>query len=127
MSIIKFKVITRRNPSNPTQPQKHYGTIVRPRNVTLDAVAKRIAEISPVNELDTLTSLTTLSRVIPEFLSEGATVELGDLGRLQVTISSEGADSEEDFSKEMVKSCKVRYQPSVKVKETLDRVKFEKE
>ncbi|MCT4645546.1 MAG: DNA-binding protein [Carboxylicivirga sp.] len=123
---IKFKIITRGNPRQPELPKKHYGTIVRPRNVTLETLAKRISEISPVNELDTLTSLTALARVIPEFLSEGATVELGDLGRLQVTISSEGADTEEDFNKKMVKNCKVRYQPSVKVKDTLEAVKFEK-
>ncbi len=126
MAIIKFKIITRGNPRQPELPKKHYGTIVRPRNVTLDTLATRIAEISPVNELDTLTTLTAFSKVIPEFLTEGATVELGDFGRLQVTISSEGADTEEDFSKEMIKNCKVSFQPSVKVKETLKSVKYEK-
>jgi len=124
---IKFKLITRGNPGNPEAPKKHYATIVRPKNVTLETLSKRISEISPVNELDTQTALLTFAKIIPEFLIEGATVELGDLGRLQVSISSEGADTEEDFNKEMVKSCKVSYRPSVQVKETLAAVKFEKE
>ncbi|WP_439183645.1 HU family DNA-binding protein [Carboxylicivirga taeanensis] len=126
MSIIKFKIITRGNPRQPELPKKHYATIVRPRNVTLETLAKRISEISPVNELDTLTTLTALSRVIPEFLTAGATVEMGDLGRLQVSISSEGTDTEEDFSKALIKNCKVSFQPSVKVKETLKAAKYEK-
>ena len=63
---IKYKLITRKNPTQPKEAPKHYATIVRPENVSIEQLAKRVAEVSPVNELDTETTLIALSKVIPE-------------------------------------------------------------
>lgn len=113
-------------PGRPTEPEKFYATIVRPNNVTLETLAKRIAEISPVNELDTELVLHALTRVLLEYLSTGATVELGDFGRLMVNISSNGSDTKEDFNKELIKSNKISYQPSTKVKKVMKGVAYKK-
>ncbi len=123
---MNFKVISRKMPARPTDPKKFYATIVRPNNVTLETLAKRIAEISPVNELDTESVLLALTRVLPEYLSNGATVELGDFGRLMVNINSNGADTQEDFKKELIKSNKISYQPSTKVKKVMKSVEYTK-
>lgn len=53
-----FKIIDRAIPGKPDEPHKFYATIVRPKNVTLDVLSKRIAEISIVSELDTQAVLT---------------------------------------------------------------------
>lgn len=79
--MIKFKSIPRKNPSKPEEAPKHYASIVRLENITIDELAKRTAEMSPVNELDTKTTLMTLAHAVPEYLTKGATVELGDIGR----------------------------------------------
>lgn len=121
-----YKVVAKHIPGKPELPKKHYATIVRPKNVTLDILSNRIAEISPVNQLDTQTVLVAFTKVLPEFLKQGATVELGDLGRLMVNISSGGADTEEDFTDDQIKSNKISYQPSIKVKEVMKAVKYEK-
>jgi predicted histone-like DNA-binding protein len=121
-----FKVIPRKIPGKPEEPQKYYASIVRPKKIELKRLAKRIAEVSPVNELDTETVLTALTRIMPEYLVYGATVELGELGRLQVNISSVGADSEEDFSKDMIKSNKISFQPGMQVKEAMKLVTYDK-
>ncbi len=124
---IKFKLITRKNPSKPEQAPKHYASIVRPEKITIDELSRRVAEISPVNELDTQTALLSLAKIIPEYLANGATVELGDLGRLQVNLSSSGVENEEDFRKELIKSCNVRFQPSVQVKKAMKNVDYKKD
>ncbi len=121
-----FKIISKKMPGRPTEPEKFYATIVRPNNVTLSTLAKRIAEISPVNELDTESVLLALTHVLPEYLSTGATVELGDFGRLMVNISSNGTDTEEEFSKDLIKSNKISYQPSTKVKKVMKDVTYKK-
>ena len=113
-------------PGRPTEPNKYYGTIVRPKNVTLEALARRIAEISPVNELDTESVLNAFVRILPEFLKSGATVELGSLGRFMVTISSEGADTEDDFDKSLIKSNKISFHPGTKVKKEMEKVEYDK-
>ena len=123
---MEFKIISRKIPGKPTEPEKFYATIVRPNNVKLETLAKRISEISPVNELDTKLALQALIFVLPEYLSEGATAELGDFGRLMVTINSKGSDTEEDFSKELIKGITITYYPSTKVKKILKGVDFKK-
>lgn len=121
-----FKVITRKMPGRPNDPVKYYATIVRPNNVSLEVLAKRIAEISTVSELDTQAVLNALTRVLPEYLSTGATVELGNFGRFMVNISSNGAETEEDFSKELIKGNKVSYHPGSSVKEVMENVHYNK-
>ncbi|WP_282039781.1 hypothetical protein [Saccharicrinis aurantiacus] len=121
-----YKVVTKPIPGKPELPKKHYATIVRPKNVTLDVLAKRISEVSPVNELDTQTTLVAFTKILPEFLKEGATVELGDLGRFMVNISSAGADTEEEFKKDLIKSNKISYQPSTSVKKEMKYVEYTK-
>ena len=121
-----YKVIGRKIPGQPNAPEKYYASIVRPKNVTLDTLSKRIAEISPVNELDTKSVLIAFTKVLPEYLVDGATVELGDLGRLMVTLSSSGADAPEDFKSDMIKGNKVSYQMSTEVKKVMKAAEYEK-
>ena len=121
-----FKIIDRPMPGKPAEPHKFYATIVRPRNVALDTLSKRIAEVSPVSELDTLSVLNAFVRILPEYLKEGATVELGDLGRMMVNMSSGGADTAEDFDKNLIKGNKISFHPSTKVKSVLKNVAYNK-
>nr|WP_319399608.1 hypothetical protein [uncultured Carboxylicivirga sp.] len=121
-----YKVISKKIPGKPTEPEKYYATIVRPKNVTLATLAKRIAEISPVNELDTKAVLIAFTKVIPEYWVEGATVELGDLGRFMVTLNSNGADTPEDFKSDLVKGNNVRYQMSTEVKKVMKSAEYSK-
>ncbi len=123
---MNYRIISRKNPSSLTDPEKYYGLIVRPENVSIKKLAKRIAEISPVNELDTESVLNAFVRVLPEYFVEGATIELGELGRLQVNISTSGADTPEDFNSDLIKGVNVRYQAGTSIKKTLKQVEFKK-
>ena len=119
-----YRLITKKIPGKPDAAPKHYAQIVRPKNISLEVLAKRIAEVSPVNDLDTQSVLIAFSKILPEFLADGATVELGDLGYLRVDISSSGADTEEDFDKALIKGNKISYQPSSKVKKVMKQVDY---
>jgi predicted histone-like DNA-binding protein len=121
-----YKIIDRPMPGRPTEPHKYYATIVRPKNITLEALAGRIAEISPVNELFTESVLNAFVRILPEFLKNGATVELGSLGRFMVNMSSEGAATEDDFDKSLIIGNKISFQPGTKVKKEMQKVEYNK-
>jgi len=121
-----YKIISRNLPNKPEESPKYYASIVRPKKATIDVIASRIAEISPVNELDTKAALIAFTKVIPEFLKDGATVELGDFGRFMVNINSNGADNEEDFSGALIKGNKVSYQMSTEMKKVMKNVEYEK-
>jgi nucleoid DNA-binding protein len=65
-------------------------------------------------------------RVVPEFLKEGETVELGDFGRLMVSIKSEGTEKAEDFTKSMIKKSKDTFQPGISIKKEMKTIDFQK-
>ncbi|MFA8436846.1 MAG: HU family DNA-binding protein [Marinifilaceae bacterium] len=121
-----YKLITRPIPGKPEEPSKYYATIVRPKKADIQEIAKRISDVSPVNELDTESVLLAFVRVLPEFLKKGQTIELGDFGRLSVNIRSSGADTEEEFKKDLIKGNKINFAPGVSVKKEMKNVEYEK-
>jgi len=123
---MNYKVITRKNPRDLEAPPKYYAQIVRPPSISLDKLANRISEISPVSDLDIKAVLITLTKVLPEYFIEGATVNMGDLGYFQTTLRSNGADNEDDFSSDLIKGFSVNYNESSQVKEKYKTVKYNK-
>jgi predicted histone-like DNA-binding protein len=123
---MKYKIIPRRNPQDANAVPKYYAQIIRPESITMEKLAKRIAEISPVNELDTQSVLIAFTKVLPEYFIEGATVQLGDLGFFQTTLRSHGSETEEDFTTDLIKGFGVSYRSSTKVKNQYKMVKYTK-
>jgi len=121
---MKYKVIPRKNPRSPEEPQKFYAQIVRPDKISLDELADRISEISPVSKLDTKSVLIAFTQVLPEYFLKGSSIDIGDLGYFQATIKSNGADTEEDFTSDLIKTFKVSYHPSSEVKDKFKAVKY---
>lgn len=74
--------------------------------------------------MDTMAVLEGLLQVIPDLLAEGKIVRLGDLGTFRVTISSEGADTVDDFSINMIKGLNLKFRPRVEFRDQLNSVKF---
>jgi nucleoid DNA-binding protein len=64
--------------------------------------------------------------VLVEHLADGKIVRLGDFGAFQVSVGSEGAETEAKFNASMIKSSKVIFRPGIDLKEMLNNLKFEK-
>lgn len=61
--------------------------------------------------------------VIPEEISNGRTIRLGELGSLYVSTKSEGAETAEKANASLIKSAKVDFRPGpelVKLAKVLD-------
>ena len=123
---MKYKVIPRKNPLDKDAAPKYYAHILRPDPVSIEKLSKRIAEISPVSELDTQSVLIAFTKVLPEYFVEGATVQLGDLGFFQTTLRSHGSEIEEEFTSSLIKGFSVSYRSSPKVKQQYKLVKYQK-
>ena len=123
---LKYKLVQKGNPSNPTAPKKFYGNAVNTGNVTLRALADEIAEISTVGHADTVAVIESLLQLIPRHVTEGKIVRLGDFGSFGVRLSTEGADSETEFNSRMIKSLRMYFRPGAEVKKVLTSTKFEK-
>lgn len=80
--------------------------------VPLHQIAKSISVRSTVHRADVNAVLTVLPEVIMEYLSQGLSVRLGELGSFALRFRSKAAASAEDFTSSNVKKVHIRYTPS---------------
>lgn len=123
---VKYTVSERGNPLRPEQPKKWYANAKSTGDTTLRALSKAIAARSTVSSADTQAVLVALTEVLVEHLAEGKIVRLGDFGAFQVSVSSEGAETEVKFNASLIKNSKVVFRPGVDLKEMLKNLKYEK-
>ena len=84
------------------------------------AVAKRTS----MSEHDTRAVISVLSVLIPEYIKNGHTVHLGDLGIFRLGISSMKEEKQEDVSAESIKAKKIRFLPGIEMKKAITDAKF---
>lgn len=121
---VKLKVVRKRNPFHPNDPDKYYVQAVKSAKVNLDWLARYVSSRSTVSKADCYAVLTACVDAMLEELSRGSIVSLGSLGNFQVSINSSGSDSIEQVSVENVKSAHLNFRPSVEVKEALKNLKY---
>lgn len=97
-------------------------------------VAKRWEQISYENLLEDMVRNTTLHAAearsaldylqesIPRMLETGNSVSLGSLGRLNVTIKSEGSDTEEEATHHKIKDIRVHFIPGKALRNRIRRL-----
>ena len=124
---VKYTVNERGNPLKPEQPKKWYASAKSKGDATLRALGKEIAARSTVSPADTQAVLVALTEVLTEYLADGKIARLGDFGAFQVSIGSEGAETEAEFNASLIKNPKVVFRPGIDLREMLNNLKFEKE
>jgi predicted histone-like DNA-binding protein len=123
---VKYTVTEKSNPQKPEAPKKWYANAKSTGDTTLRTLGREIAARSTVSPADTQAVLVALTEVLTEHLAEGKIARLGDFGAFQVSISSEGAETEDKFNASMVKNQKVVFRAGIDIKEMLNNLKFEK-
>jgi predicted histone-like DNA-binding protein len=122
---MKFKLIEKGNPSQPTAPKKWYPSAVNAGKVTVKDFAKEIAGRSSLTRGDIENVLTNFLEELPTFLKIGMSVQLGDFGTVRLSLSGEGADTPADFNADSIAS-KVVFTPSTELKNALKDTKYER-
>jgi len=122
---MKYKLVSRANPQNRSQ-SKWYAKPVNEGKVTQKAIAADIVELSSLSRGDVSNVIESLLTTIPKYLLMNKSVNLGDLGTLRVSFSSEGVENPEDFNVRMISSLKVVFTPSTEFKAMLEKARFEK-
>ncbi|MFT3738179.1 MAG: HU family DNA-binding protein [Breznakibacter sp.] len=123
---VKYILSEKGNPLKPAEPKKWYASSKSTGSIELKALGKDITQRSTVNHADTLAVLEALTQVLTSRLAEGQIVRFGDFGSFQVSVGSEGAESEDKFHGSMIKTKKVTFRPGPDLKEMLNNLKFEK-
>ena len=70
--------------------------------------------------------LVALESTISECLSNGEIVRLGDLGSLQISLSSKGAPSKEDFNAGLIEKSRILFRPGETLQAMQKTLSFER-
>ena len=99
------------NPGDSEAAKKAYAKAQIGINVSLKTMSKRIASQTTVHRADVMAVLTALVDNIFEVLREGNQVDLGELGKLRLQLSSEGADTLKDFTSDLITGVSIQFVP----------------
>ena len=95
MAIFFVKQQRSTNPSDKNSAKKWYPVAKSTRQVDVHEMSELIADETTLNPKEAEMALAQMSKIAKRMLMEGCTVKLGDWATLHVTLTAEGADTEE--------------------------------
>ncbi|WP_300725366.1 HU family DNA-binding protein [uncultured Bacteroides sp.] len=123
---VTYSVVGRRNPRNQDAPVKFYAQAQARGEMGIRTMAERIQNACTVTRADIMAVLIALSEVVSEGLQNGEIVRLGDLGSLQVSLSSKGAETQDDFTASMISKTRVNFRPGEDLAKALGIMSFQR-
>ena len=123
---VTYSVSPRINPRDKDAAPKYYGHVQASGDISLREMAERIQATCTVHKSDVFAVLVALEDVITDALKSGEIVRLGDLGTLQIGISSKGAATEEDYSETLIKKARINFRPGIALSGILTNLTYAK-
>ncbi len=123
---IKFNVVQKKNPQDLTAAPKWYASAVGDGVTTLQDLAEYAGETSTVSKADILAVLESTLTKVSKDLSNGRIVKVGDYFTLQMSVSSDASDKEEEVISSKIKSAKINFRPGKMFKDMIKLATFSK-
>ncbi len=121
---MKYKLITKENPQDKTAPKKVYASAINAGRFTIKDFAKEISGRSSLTRGDIENVLNNFLDELPTFLKIGMSIQLGELGTMRLSLSSEGSEEKKDFDPSSIKA-KIIFTPSVELKDNISSINYE--
>ena len=123
---VTYSVSPRINPREKDEAPKYYAHVQASGDINIREMSERIQQTCTVHKSDVYAVLVALEDVITDALRGGEIVRLGDLGTLQIGISSKGALTEEDYEESMIKKTRINFRPGSALVGCLSGLSFQK-
>ena len=124
---VTYVLVERKNPLKPAEAPKVYAQAKSSGEFTFRKLGKEIADGSTtVSDTDVMAVLNDLIKIMRRHLENGEIVRFGDFGSFQISIGSQGAESEAKFHSSLIQSPKVAFRPGIDLKEMLNNLKYTK-
>ena len=123
---VTYSVAPRINPRDKEAAPKFYGRVQANGDVNIREMSERIQQSYTVHKADVQAVLLALEDVITDALKGGEIVRLGDLGTLQIGISSKGAETEEDYDVSLIKKARINFRPGLALAGVLTGLTYKK-
>lgn len=122
--MIYIKSLERLNPQDITADKKFYAKAISQGMIDFERLAYLVSNQCTVRESDCYAVLRALEHNIVDELKQGKVVQLGNLGNLQVGVSSIGEIASEDVSSLSVKKAHMNFRAGSSLREMLEIVKY---
>ena len=123
---VKYNVVERVNPRDVEGPRKFYPSIQSSGRMSLRQLSSRISQMCTVSSPDTMAVLESLLTIIPQELSDGNIVELGDFGNFWLRSNADGTEDMDKVNGSNVTNLLPRFNPGKEFKKALASVDFVK-
>jgi len=121
---ILYSKIQRANPQDREAAKKWYIVPNRVQQKSEKEIATALTKNTTLSNGEARMAIDELQSVILSFLLDGYSVQMGDWGSFQITVSSEGAETEEACTTDLVRSVNIRFRPGATMKEALAKATF---
>lgn len=95
----------------------YYARAAYDGETSLEDIAQMVEKISAISYGDVLSVLNTLGSLISIELSNGRIVDLGDLGRMRLTLRSKSVATPDEVKSETVQSSRVIFVPGQAIRQ----------
>ena len=99
---VSYSVVPRKNPAKKDEPAKYYAQAQSAGELDFEELCEAITSRSTCTETDVRASISGILYEAKRSLKAGRIVRLGDLGSLQIGLTSEGAESVKEFATSMI-------------------------
>lgn len=123
---LTYSVVKKKDPTNPTGEGQYYGQAQARGVAGIRELSARIQQMCTVTRADVMAVLIALEDVVSESLSNGEIVRLGELGSLQVSLSSEGVAEKEAYNDSYITKKRILFRSGLTLSNMLETLKFEK-
>ena len=108
---VSYSVVPRKNPAKKDEPVKYYAQAQSAGELDFEELCEAITSRSTCTETDVRASISGILYEAKRSLKAGRIVRLGDLGSLQIGLTSEGAESVKEFATSMIKGAHIIFRP----------------
>lgn len=123
---VKYKVVSKKNPFKPDDDPKYYAAVVSRRTIKVRELAEEIARRSTLSPIDVVAMIEAMLQVIPEKLSDGYNITLGEFGTYSMSLKSRAADLPEKFNSTNIYEKRMVFRTGNFVKNKLANTGLEK-
>ncbi len=125
--MIDYAVVLMSNPQKPDEPKKAYAFLQSRGTLRIDDIADHmVAHGCNYDRGDIIAILVKLVSCSKELMLDGYRIELGDLGKLYLSVQSNGAKTKDEFTRANIKAVNVNFTASSQYNDLLEKVSLHK-
>ena len=124
--MLRYKIIKQRNALDENKKEMYYPRLTGRTKYDINDIADLISKQSSLSKADVIATLVSLETLIPDLLTIGYTIKLGELGTFSLQANTQISEKEDQVTWRSFKKLIVRFKAGKALKILLQDVNFKK-